>query len=132
MRIEQRQTKTFEGVAIPNNLVLFLKEVHREIIEGEEVTTIESDDLIQYEEFNFAYGGLIDSETEEFGFRYFFDIENESTWDVNLSKSDIEKIVKGEITELNLWSCRNPSCGCKFSSEDDSCFNCDWIEQQTA
>ncbi|MCA1624343.1 MAG: hypothetical protein LC768_12090 [Acidobacteria bacterium] len=61
MRIEHRQPKTLERVEIPNNLVLFFKEVHREIVEGKEVTTIESDDLIQYEEFDYAYGGLLDS-----------------------------------------------------------------------
>ena len=47
MRIEQRKPKTLERVAIPTNLALFLKEVHREITQGEDVTTIESDDLIQ-------------------------------------------------------------------------------------
>jgi hypothetical protein len=35
MRIEQRQAKNQERVEIPGNLTLFLKEVHREIVEGE-------------------------------------------------------------------------------------------------
>ena len=129
MRIEQRKPKTQETIKIPNNFALYLKEVHCEIVAGDEPAILESDDLLQYEEFDCAYGGLIDSETDEYGFRYFTDNENESIWDINLSKSDIEKIVKGEITVLSLWSCKHPLCGCKFSSEDASCGNCDWIEQ---
>lgn len=129
MRIEQRQAKNQERVEIPGNLTLFLKEVHREIVEGEEVTTIESDDLIQYEEFDCAYGGLLDAETNEFSFRYFTDNENESIWDFNLSKSEIEKIFNGKIKHLTLWACKHPVCGCKHPQEDSSCFNCDWIEQ---
>lgn len=134
MREERRKPKTQETVIIPANLALFLTEVHREIVAGDEVTTIESDDLLQYEEYNFAYGGLIDSETGEYGFRYFPDEyseneQHENTWDFKLNKTDIEKIVEGEITELPLWACRENSCGCKFPNADDSCFYCDWIEQ---
>jgi hypothetical protein len=128
MRVERRKPKIQETVLIPENLVIFLKEVCREIIEGDETATIESDDLLQYEEFDFAYGGLIDSETGEFGFTYFTDNENGSTWEIILTKSEIERIVKGEIKELSLWSCKHPLCGCNFSSENDSCSNCDWIE----
>jgi hypothetical protein len=129
MRIEQRKPKTQERVEIPNDLALYLKEVHREIVAGDEPATLESDDLLQYEEFDCAYGGLIDSETGEYGFRYFTENENGSTWDINLSKSEIEKIIKGEIRELSLWSCEHPLCGGQFSSQNDSCENCDWIEQ---
>ncbi len=129
MRIERRKPKTQEKVAIPSDLVLFLTEVHREIVANDEVTTIESDDLLQYDEFDFAYGGLNESETGEYEFRYFTDNENGSTWDINLSKSDIERIVKGEMKKLSLWACQHPLCGCKFFSENDACSNCDWVEQ---
>jgi len=129
MREERRRPKIQEVVIIPDDLVLFFTEVHREIVAGDEVAIIESDDLLQYEEFDFAYGGLIDAKTGEYGFRYFTDDENGSVWDVNLSKSNIERIIKGEITEFSLWKCQHPLCGCKFSSEDASCSNCDWVEQ---
>lgn len=129
MRVERRKPKIKETVLIPEDLVLFLEEVHGEIILGEDATVLESDDLLQYEEFNYAYGGLIDSETGDYGFRYFTDDENGSTWDIILSKSEIEKIVNGEIKELSLWGCQHPLCGCKFSGEEDSCSNCDWIEE---
>lgn len=129
MRIEQKKPKIQESVTPPQNLVLFLSEVHREIIAEDEVATLESDDLLQYEEFDFAYGGLNDAEKGEFSFRYFTDNENGSTWDFNLSKSEIEKIVKGETKQLSLWGCKHPLCGCKYSNEDDSRFNCDWIEE---
>lgn len=129
MRIENRKPKIQETVEIPDNLILFLTEVHREIVAEDEPATLESDDLLQYEEFDFAYGGLTNLETSEFSFRYFTDNVNGSIWDFNLSKSDIEKIINGEIKELSLWGCKHPLCGCKYSSENDSCSNCDWVEQ---
>ncbi|HXG82802.1 MAG TPA: hypothetical protein VNI84_02145 [Pyrinomonadaceae bacterium] len=137
MREEGRKPKTQERVVIPADLALFLAEVHREIVAGDEVTTIESDDLLQYEEYNFAYGGLTDSETGEYGFRYFPDEykeneQHENTWDINLNKTDIEKIVTDQITELSLWACRESSCECKFPNADASCFYCDWVEQPKA
>lgn len=134
MREERRKPKIQEKVIIPGNLVLFLTEVHREIAAGDEAATIESDDLLQYEEYDCAYGGLIDSKTGEYEFRYFPDEHNkdeqkENTWDIKLNNSDIEKIMAGEITELSLWACRDDSCGCKFPDADASCFYCDWVEQ---
>jgi len=48
--------------------------------------------LLQYEEFDFAYGGLTNAKTGDYRFRYFTDDENGSTWDVDLSKSNIERI----------------------------------------
>jgi hypothetical protein len=137
MREERRKSKTREKVIIPGNFVLFLKQAQREIVEGAEPAMIESDDLLQYEEHNCAYGGLIDSQAGRYGFRYFpdeykKDAQRENTWDLNLNKDDIEKIVAGEITELSVWACRQDSCGCKFSSADSSCFYCDWVEQSKA
>ena len=102
MRIEQRKPKTQETVGIPGDFALYLKEACREIVAGDEPAILESDDRLQYEEFDCAYGGLIDSETGEDGFRYFTDNENGITWDIHSSKSEIEKIVTGEITELTL------------------------------
>ena len=131
MRIERRKPKIREKVSISKRLVLFLNKVYREIVEGDDAATIESDDLLQYEKYDFAYGGLIDSETGEFGFTYYTDDENGSTWEIVLNKSEIVKIIKGETKELSLWSCTHPLCGCKFSGENDSCFNCDWIEEST-
>jgi len=134
MREEHRKSKTLERVVIPDNLALFLKEVHREIVAGDEVAAIESDDLLQYEEYNFAYGGLNDWETGEYRFRYFPDEykeneQHENTWDISLNKTDIERIVTREIKELSLWACPEDSCGCKFPDADGSCFYCDYVEQ---
>lgn len=129
MRVENRKPKIKQTVTVPRDFILYLSEVYREILEDEETATLESDDLLQYEEFDFAYGGLVNSETSEFGFTYFTDDENGSTWEITLSKSEIESIVKGETTKILLWACEHPLCGCKFSGENDSCFNCDWIEE---
>ena len=49
-------------------------------------------------------------------------------WEIALSKPELERIAKGEVTGLKLWACRTSACGCKFSSERRSCFYCDWID----
>ncbi len=45
MREEHRKPKIQEVVIIPNDLVLFLTDVHHEIVAGDEVALLESDDL---------------------------------------------------------------------------------------
>lgn len=119
------QSKTPILVKIPENLVLYLKRAHQDISAQDETTNLESDDLIQYEELDFAYGGLADADAGKFKFTYFTDDENDSTWQIILNSSEIEKVAMGETTNFNLWTCHNTSCGGMFSSKDELCSNCD-------
>ena len=125
MREERRLPKTPEIVKIPQDLSSFLSDVHRMILEGSEDATIESDDLLQCES---AFGGLEDAETGVYSFTYFPDEHGtRNKWELALSELEIERVAKGEVTELKLWACRSSACGCKFSSESGSCFYCDWV-----
>lgn len=125
MANEEQQFKTPVVVKIPENLVLYLKKVHQGISASDETTTLESDDLIKYEEFDFAYGGLADANVGKFKFTYYTDDENDSAWQIILIASEIEKVATGETKNFNLWTCHNTSCGGMFSSKDDLCSNCD-------
>jgi hypothetical protein len=126
MREERRLPKIPETAEVPQDLFSFLADVHQMILDESEEATIESDDLLQCE---YAYGGLEDSATGVYSFTYFPDKQGtRNTWEFALSKSEMERIAKGEITELNLWACKDSACGCKFSSESGSCFYCDWLD----
>lgn len=128
MREKRRKPKVGETTAIPQNLVLFLSDVHRKIIEQEEETTIESDDLLQDER---TVGGLIDAGSAKYGFTYFCDTEGiRNNWEIVLDAEDIARVTRGEKKELRLWACADPACGCKFSDDSGSCFYCDWVEAQ--
>ena len=123
--MDGQQSKTPVLVKIPENLVLYLKRVHQGITAQDETITLESDDLIKYEEFDFAFGGLADADAGKFKFTYFTDDENDSTWEIVLNSSEIEKVASGETQIFNLWTCHDTSCGGMFSSKDDLCSNCD-------
>ena len=126
MREERRKAKIQETVIIPEDLILFLKDVHSSITIGDEATTIESDDLLQCDS---AYGGLIDGETGEFGFTYFSDEQDDrNKWEIILYKSDIEKITGGEVREFLLWACTADDCECKFTDQKETCSYCDWVD----
>ena len=126
MREERQIPKTSETVKIPQDLSSFLSDVHQLITEGNEAATTESDDLLQCES---AVGGLEDARTGIFTFTYFSDEHGtRNKWELALSEPEIDKIAKGKVTELKLWACRSPACGCKFSTEGGSCFYCDWVD----
>lgn len=120
--------KDFEKVLIPADLLAFLKEMHRMIVAGEEEATIESDDLIQCET---AYAGLIEEGRSEFGITYFPNHTSKGIrdkWELVLNKEEIANIADGLSNSLQLWSFRSEECGCRFTVADETCFYCDWKE----
>ncbi len=95
------------------------------IVDGDETTLIESDDLLQCDS---AYGGLLTEGGSEYSFTYFPEEGIRVKWEVVLQRGDIERVANGELKELTLWGCRDSGCGCKFYNENDTCFYCDWVE----
>lgn len=128
MRVERKQAKIFTEVAIPVRLLEFFQDVNHLIEQRDDSTTIESDDLIQAE---FACGGLIDEGSDHFGFTYFPAKEDtRHTWTFELTASEIADISQGKKKTLVLWGCQNPKCGSLFSSENDACFDCDYVDDE--
>jgi hypothetical protein len=125
MRTENVKPKVPVIQAIPQNLHQFLSEVHELILARDESATIPSDDLIQCE---FAYGGLIDDGGHAYSFSYFPGRQNTLTWNFSLTTSDIADIAAGRKKVLNLWRCQNQSCSSHFDSPDQTCFDCDYAD----
>lgn len=127
MRTENIKPKiSFEQV-IPEDLLGFLREVHELITHNDELTTIESYDLLQTE---FIYGGLIEEGTDLFGFTYFPEGNTRPKWEIELAASEIAAISAGEKRTLALWKCQNPNCRSFFSSKNGTCFDCDYIDDE--
>ena len=131
MRIERINPKIAAEVDIGEELVGFFQEVSELIKQNDELTTIPSDDLLQTE---FVYGGLTEEGTDIYGFTYFPEQSTRTrlrpTWSILLSASEIESISSGEKKTLTLWKCQNPDCRSFFASKDETCFDCDYIDDE--
>jgi hypothetical protein len=99
-----------------------MRHVAQLITDGDDATTIESDDLLQCD---CIYGGLFDAESHQFGFRYFRD--EDATWDVVLDASQIADVANGSLIQFQLWRCSGGSCDCLYAAEDSYCTHCDSI-----
>jgi len=132
MRLEVPKPKVQETVTLPERLVEFMKYANELIVQEDEAATISSDDLIQLEEargYLLAYGGLKEDDGSQFAFCYFAaPKQTRKKWQFELSREQIVDIAKGRLTELTMWACSSPDCGCKFQTPDDTCFYCDYEE----
>lgn len=125
MRTLQQKPKVLTQVEIPPDLRAFLKEVADLIEVGDEATTIESDDLIQCD---YAYGGLCEEGTDEYGFTYFPRKGTKTTWDFVLSAAQISEVAADNIATLELWACTDDNCGSMFPNSSWSCSYCDYVD----
>lgn len=127
MRTEDIKPKIAEEVGIPENLAQLLRGVHRLIEQGDEAVTTSSDDLIQAE---FAYGGLLEEDEDLFGFTYFPEKGRKPKWEIVLSAAEIAAVAKGQKDTIQLWRCAAPSCGNRFSTPDETCIDCDYVDDE--
>lgn len=127
MRLERIQPKIAEEIAIPDDLLALFQDVDDLIKQNDELVTIESDDLIQTD---FAYGGLIEEGADRFSFCYFPEMSTRPKWTIELTASEIAEISNGKKKELFLWKCQNPVCNSFFSSADEPCFDCDYLDDE--
>lgn len=136
MRREVPKQKQQETVKIPPRLFKFLRYANHLIVNEYDAATTQSDDLIQTEEFRgwlVGYGGLIEEGGSRFSFTYFSEPkQTDKKWELELTKEQIAGIASGRLTELTLWACTTPNCGCKFQKPEDTCFYCDYEDTPTA
>ena len=126
MRREVPKKKVRQQVELPPYLVQFFAEVHQLVLAGDEAATTSSDDLIQADR---AYGGLMRDGGADYQFVYFPDKRGvRNKWEFTLSSRAIRDIASGKRTALTLWACASPECGCKFSDPKETCFYCDYEE----
>jgi len=130
----QTQPKILVREKVPARFADVIKHVATLIANGDESTTIESDDLLQDDEHDY-FGGLIDSDEMEFGFTFFpepFDEDAEdgpefacTEWTYILSKQQIADIASGSLGELDMWRCASGDCANRFATADGYCGKCD-------
>lgn len=129
MRREVPKKKVRQKVKLPPYLVQFFTEVHAMILAFEEATTTSSDDLIQADR---AYGGLIKDGGSDYQFVYFPDKRGvRNKWEFTLNRTSIGEIARGKRTALTLWACSSLKCGCKFSDPAETCFHCDYEDDDS-
>lgn len=87
-----RYKQTSEKLAVPEELRVFLIDVDRRIEEGDEATTIPSDDLLQCKN---AVGGLVAGQGR-FSFVYFPERDSSVRWKFTLLPAEIKEISRGD------------------------------------
>ncbi len=127
VRTKRPRPKRFTEAAVPKELRAFLKNVTGLIAERDEATTIPSDDLLQSRR---VYGGLIDGSADQYGFTFFPGEGTRRKWELQLSAAQIADVARREIQRFSLWACVDDSCGSMFWSEKETCFHCDWVDDQ--
>lgn len=107
-----------------------MADVAKRIDEGDESAWMESNDLLQCEDFR-GYGGLFDAVEGHYGFEYLADDSEEERerddpirWDFHLNRQQIRDIANGTITQIDMWRC-DPDCGRRFPHRDYYCPACD-------
>ena len=128
MSTELPKPKKLTHVEAPPDLRQFLQEIAEKIDEGDEATLVESYDLLQCD---FAYGGLADEETGEYGFTYFPRKGVKTKWEILLSAKQIREVADGE-RDLSLWACEDENCGSMFSLAEERCSQCDYEHEVRA
>ena len=122
----QKNPKIAVREPIPEKLVDRMKVVAKLIEAGDESTTIESDDLIQFEGLWDCVGGLTSIETHRFFFCFYSGDEGDETeWMLDLSQSEIGAIADGTVTSVDLWRCVNCGGADRFFGVDGYCRQCD-------
>jgi len=121
MSIFRHEPKRLETMALPPELVEFLREVSGRIERGEPEAMIESDDLLQCDH---TYGGRIEADGDEWGFTYFLG-RPKPKWELVFTSAQIKEIAAGAVREIPLSTCNDPACGNRFSWREYTCADCD-------
>jgi hypothetical protein len=126
------QAKIETEEQIPASFAEAMGHVAALIQAGDEVTSIESDDLIQVGD---VIGGLYSAAERGFGFYLCFrDNDDEAIrdewgtieWCYYLIPEQIRGIADGEIRRLPMWRCSAFDCGRRWSRSDGYCPRCDF------
>ena len=101
--------KLKESVSLPEDLRVFLCEVHQQIENGNKAALNESDDILQSE---MAYGGLTKQGSTLYGFTYFSGeyadtkVDDAASWELLLNRSEIADIAQRHKSKITLWACQ--------------------------
>ena len=117
-------------VPIPAELRDSLREVFELIQQAKHDPDIvlDYDDAIQV---GAVCGGRCGKERRPYVLTYFPEGEGRrGHWYLTLHGTEIEDIGDGRMTELTLFCCTSPDCRCKFREDNETCFFCDYEEDE--
>lgn len=124
---EQPKEKDRRRVAVPDDLREALREAFFLINESERDpdVRVDYDDAIQ---LGCLIGGRVGSDKRPFEFTYYRDGDHAGAarWHLALHPIEIEDIVDGHMTEITLYCCRTPDCGC-ISNDPEYFCSCDYV-----
>lgn len=128
MRHLRPQPKEKRRVHIPDELRDSMREVS-ELIEQsqyDEDLNLDFDDAIQVGR---VCGGRVNKKLSAYDFTYFpTDDRRRGRWYLVLHEADIDDIGDGRMASITMYCCMSPDCRTKFSKKDETCFFCDYFE----
>lgn len=127
MRQLRFQPKVAKRVTIPKQLKDFFGYTRSLIEAGDSAAVRASDDLIQQSR---AYGGLVEEGGDLYAFTYFPGSHTRPRWDIEATSTEIADMAAGKVKHLSLWGCTNPVCEDLFSSPEDVCMYCDYVDDE--
>jgi hypothetical protein len=113
-------------VPIPAELRDSLREVFELILQAKHDPDIvlDYDDAIQV---GAVCGGRYGKKPRPYVLTYYPEGEGKrGRWYLTLHRTEIEDIGDGRMTEITMFCCTFPDCHCKFREEKESCFFCDY------
>lgn len=122
---EPRSSKVAIREPVPEKLAARMKGVAELIAEGDESTTIESDDLIQFDGLWDCIGGLTSAETGRFFFCFYPNEADDTEWMLDFGPSEILAIADGTLASIDLWRCAKCGGADRYAASDGYCRECD-------
>lgn len=117
-------------VPIPPELRDSLREVFELIQQARKDADIvlDYDDAIQV---GAVCGGRYGKKTRPYVLTFYAEGQSDrGRWYLTLHRLEIEDIGDGRMSEITMFCCTSPDCRCKFREEDESCFFCDYEDDE--
>ncbi|QDU79079.1 hypothetical protein Pla110_07830 [Polystyrenella longa] len=118
-------------VTIPQELHDSLREVFELIEEAKNDpdSLLDYDDAIQTEAV--CGGRRRGEERRPYVFTFYPEGQHKrGNWYLSLDETEIEDIGDGHMTEILMYCCTSPECDRKFREENDSCIDCDYVNEE--
>jgi hypothetical protein len=132
MRRQQTKPKDHRRVPIPDELRDAMREVHEIVEEAENDPdiSIDYDDAIQV---NGLCGGRCGTKKRPFEFTFYPPGgDKRARWYLTLHPLEIEDIADGVMTDIMMYCCTSPECQMKFREPDETCFFCDYVDNDAS
>lgn len=109
-----------------------LRESMREVSELIEQSQYDDDINLDYDDAiqaDCVCGGRVNKKRSAYDFTYYpTGDRRRGRWHLVLHEADIDDIGNGRMTGITMYCCASADCRTKFSKKDETCFFCDYYE----